>query len=92
MVPGLQPLDVAAHGVDDAGRLVSEHDRGGRREDAVGEAQVGVADATVPYANTDVSRPGILDRDVVAHDERLSRRLEDRGAYSGARHDDQSKA
>ena len=78
--------------VDDAGRLVSEHDRGGRREDAVGEAQIGVADATVPYANTDVSRPGILDRDVVAHDERLSRRLEDRGAYSGARHGDQSKA
>jgi hypothetical protein len=39
-----------------------------------------------------VTRAGILDRDVVAHDERLFRRLEDRGVQSGARHDGQSKA
>jgi len=51
-----------------------------------------VADAAVSHANTDVSRSGVLDRGVVANHERLSRRLEDRGAQSGARHDVQSKA
>jgi hypothetical protein len=51
-----------------------------------------VADAAVVHANPDVSRARILDRNVVAHDERLSRRLEDRGVQSGARHDGQSKA
>jgi hypothetical protein len=60
--------DVRADRVDDPGRFVAEDDGRGRGEDAVDDAEIGMTDAAVPDADSDVPGRRVGDGHVVADD------------------------
>ena len=81
MVPRREVGDLGADRLDDARRLVAEHDRRRGGKHAVGEAQVRVAHAAVPHADAHLARSRVGDGDVVTDDQWRTRLLEDRGSH-----------
>ena len=81
MVAGRQPGDAGADRVDHARRLVSENDRQRARERAVGDAEIGVADAAVRHPHADLAGAGIADLDAGGDAERTGGRFEKSGLH-----------
>ena len=68
MVTGLDVAHLRAYLLDDAGRLVPQHDRQGVRKESFDKVQIGVAEAGHRGAQQDLVRRRLTDTDLLDYE------------------------